>query len=90
MILWMLMTAMTTKIPETFDWPTIVTSLTKTGLPLTYISSKTGFTVTELRNMQSGVWEPQWISILKLLDMYYDLKETLEQVALSAENELVL
>ena len=81
---------MRSSIPETFDWPTIVTSLTKTGLPISYIASKTGFSITELRDMQSGVWEPQWISILKLLDMYYDLKETLEQVALSAEDELVL
>ena len=89
MILWML-TTVTTRIPETFDWPTIVTSLTKAGLPISYIASKTGFSITELRDMQSGVWEPQWISILKLLDMFYDLKETLEQVALSAEDELVL
>ena len=78
------------KIPETFDWPTIVSTLTKTGLPLTYIAGKTGFTVTELRSMQSGIWEPQWISILKLLDLFYDCKQSLEQVALSAEDELVL
>ena len=81
---------MINQIPETFDWPTIVSTLTKTGLPLMYIASKTGFSITELRSMQSGTWEPQWISILKLLDLYYDCTQSLEQVALSAEDKLVL
>lgn len=34
---------------------------------------QTGFTRTQVMDMEKGTWEPDWIPTMKLLDLHYDL-----------------
>lgn len=56
--------------PEDLHWRMIVSNLRKKGMSYSHIAQETGFSVADLRQMESETYYPPFISIIKLLDLH--------------------
>lgn len=54
------------------DWELTIKNLRKSGLTYKDISMETGFCITDLKDMETGDFVPQWISCLKVLDLHLE------------------
>ena len=70
-----------TKIPEDFNWKKIVKTLRKQGFSYVEIAKRTGFSPQIILRLEEEVYAPEWIPIIKLLDLYHDAGNNLETVA---------
>ena len=59
-----------TGLPEDINWRLIVSNLRRAGWDHAGIAYETGFTVAEIRQMESEVYYPPYLSIIKLLDLH--------------------
>lgn len=59
--------------PEEIKWHRIVRNLKAAGLTYGEIGLQTGFTSSQLMAMEDESFVPDWISILKLLDLHLEL-----------------
>ena len=58
--------------PEDIHWRMLVANLRASGMTYVDIATKTGFSTKELAEMESEVYYPPYISIMKLLDLHYE------------------
>jgi len=58
--------------PDEINWRLIVGNLRRSGLTYATVAMETGFSVGELRQMESEVYYPPYISIMKLLDLHHE------------------
>ena len=63
------------ELPEDLNWRYMVANLRQKGMTHSHISLKTGFTVQQIRQMESEVYYPPYLSILKLVDLHFDMCE---------------
>ena len=58
--------------PEDINWRLLVSNLRLSGMAYKDIAMQTGFSIKELAEMESEVYYPPYISIMKLLDLHYE------------------
>jgi lambda repressor-like predicted transcriptional regulator len=56
--------------PEEIKWGPLVSNLRVAGWSLQDLAMETGFTVSQLHQMQMGDYEPPFLPIIKLLDLH--------------------
>lgn len=56
--------------PEDVNWRLIVANLRRKGLSYAEIGLQTGFSTEMVRQMESEVYYPPFLSIIKLLDLH--------------------
>jgi len=54
------------------DWELTIKNLRKKRLSYKEISMETGFSITDLKDMENGDFVPPWISCLKVLDLHLE------------------
>ena len=57
--------------PDDINWKLIVGNLRRKGLTYAQVAMETGFSVGELRQMESEIYYPPYLNIMKLLDMHH-------------------
>lgn len=58
--------------PEDIHWRRVVSNLRNSGLSHQEIAMETGFSVKDLALMESEVYYPPYLSIMKLIDLHYE------------------
>lgn len=56
--------------PDEIRWYKMVKNLKKAGMSLVDIAAETGFSVSDLNAMEQELYEPPYLSIIKLLDLH--------------------